>query len=96
MKKKQRDSVAEMSEQIDQLSKMKAKYFFPSVFLHNCFLLYRVDQDKSKIIVEVSEVRAATDEVARSKVITIDCISQCKYINFRHLQKNHTEICLLY
>merc|ERR1712123_446148 len=51
MKKKQQDSVAEMSEQIDQLSKMKAK----------------VDQDKSKIIVEVSEVRAATDEVARSK-----------------------------
>merc|ERR1712106_625712 len=51
MKKKQQDSVAEISEQIDQLSKMKAK----------------VDQDKSKIIIEVSEVRAATDEVARSK-----------------------------
>merc|ERR1711892_1553368 len=67
MKKKQQDSVAEISEQIDQLSKMKAKYFFPSVFLHNCFLIYRVDQDKSKIIVEVSEVRAATDKVARSK-----------------------------
>merc|ERR1712106_917203 len=33
MNKKQQDSVAEMSEQIDQLSKMKAK----------------VDQDKSKI-----------------------------------------------
>ena len=77
MKKKQQDSVAEISEQIDQLSKMKAKYFSPSLFLHNCFHIYRVDQDKSKIIVEVSEVRAATDEVARSKVTTIDCISQC-------------------
>jgi len=51
MKKKQQDACAEMNEQIDQLSKMKAK----------------VEHDKAKIIVEIADVRAATDEVARSK-----------------------------
>merc|ERR1719369_1487264 len=51
MKKKQQDAVAEMSEQIDQLSKMKAK----------------IEKDKSQIIAEVADVRAATDEVTRSK-----------------------------
>merc|ERR1712106_267702 len=51
MKKKQQDACAEMTEQIDQLTKMKAK----------------VEHDKGKIIVEIADVRAATDEVARSK-----------------------------
>eukprot|EP00092_Neocalanus_flemingeri_P001365 GFUD01001457.1.p1 GENE.GFUD01001457.1~~GFUD01001457.1.p1 ORF type:complete len:1604 (+),score=483.37 GFUD01001457.1:563-4813(+) len=51
MKKKQQDAVSEMTEQIDQLTKMKA----------------RVEHDKAKIVGEVSDVRAATDEVARSK-----------------------------
>merc|ERR1719418_44005 len=51
MKKKQQDAVAEMSEQIDQLSKMKTK----------------IEKDKSQIMAEVADVRAATDEVTRSK-----------------------------
>ena len=52
MKKKQSDSVAEMNEQIDQLSKMKQK----------------VDKDKDQIVKEIADVRGATDEVGRSKV----------------------------
>ena len=52
MKKKQSDSVAEMNEQIDQLSKMKQK----------------VDKDKDQIVKEINDVRGATDEVGRSKV----------------------------
>merc|ERR1719187_2093736 len=51
LKKKHQDAIAEMSEQIDQLNKMKAK----------------IDKDKSHIMVEISDVRAATDEVVRSK-----------------------------
>merc|ERR1719443_270633 len=51
MKKKQSDSVAEMNEQIDQLSKMKQK----------------VDKDKDQIVKEINDVRGATDEVGRSK-----------------------------
>merc|ERR1711971_1117465 len=51
MKKKQQDAVMEMNEQCDQLTKMKTK----------------VEQDKMKIIAEVGDVRAATDEVNRSK-----------------------------
>merc|ERR1711944_196086 len=51
LKKKHQDAVAEMSEQIDQLSKMKAK----------------IEKDKSSINHEVVDVRAATDEVTRSK-----------------------------
>jgi len=51
MKKKQSDSVAEMNEQIDQLSKMKQK----------------VDKDKDQIVKEITDVRGATDEVGRSK-----------------------------
>merc|ERR1719357_1560346 len=47
----QQDAIAEMSEQIDQLGKMKAK----------------IDQDKIKIMAEIADVRAATDEVGRSK-----------------------------
>merc|ERR1739848_565870 len=51
MKKKQQDAIAEMSEQIDQLGKMKSK----------------IEKDKIQIIAEVADVRAATDEVGRSK-----------------------------
>merc|ERR1711902_12037 len=51
LKKKHQDAVAEMSEQIDQLSKMKAK----------------VEKDKSGITHEIQDVRCATDEIARSK-----------------------------
>merc|ERR1711892_90127 len=48
---KQQDAIAEMSEQIDQLAKMKAK----------------IEKDKSQIMIEIQDVRAATDEVGRSK-----------------------------
>merc|ERR1712088_770263 len=51
LKKKHQDAVAEMSEQIDQLSKMKAK----------------IEKDKNQILHEMADVRAATDEVIRSK-----------------------------
>merc|ERR1712180_479542 len=51
LKKKQDDSVSEMSEQMDQLNKMKAK----------------VAKDCAQIMAEIGDVRAATDEVARSK-----------------------------
>merc|ERR1719402_1445553 len=51
MKKKQQDAIAEMTEQIDQLTKMRAK----------------IEKDKSQIMAEIADVRAATDEVARSK-----------------------------
>merc|ERR1712038_2189707 len=51
LKKKHQDAVAEMSEQIDQLSKMKAK----------------IEKDKSNLLHEISDVRAATDEVGRAK-----------------------------
>ena len=52
LKKKQADSISEMSEQMDQLNKMKAK----------------VSKDCGQIANEIGDVRAATDEVARSKV----------------------------
>merc|ERR1711963_511217 len=51
LKKKQADSISEMSEQMDQLNKMKAK----------------VTKDCGQIANEIADVRAATDEVARSK-----------------------------
>merc|ERR1711962_624741 len=51
LKKKHQDAVSEMSEQIDQLSKMKSK----------------IEKDKGQISNEISDVRAATDEVNRSK-----------------------------
>merc|ERR1712123_412030 len=52
LKRKQQDAIAEMSEQIDQLAKMKAK----------------IEKDKSQIMIEIQDVRAATEEVGRSKV----------------------------
>merc|ERR1711902_25515 len=51
LKRKHQDAVAEMSEQIDQLSKMKAK----------------IDKEKNQINNEIADVRAATDEIIRSK-----------------------------
>merc|ERR1712106_2451 len=47
MKRKQGDAVLEMTEQIDALQKMKAK----------------IDKDKTIIMAEISDARAATDEV---------------------------------
>merc|ERR1712168_1591142 len=51
LKKKHQDAVAEMSEQIDQLSKMKSK----------------IEKDRNQIMHEIADVRAATDEIGRSK-----------------------------
>merc|ERR1711976_833412 len=51
LKKKHQDAVSEMSEQIDQLSKMKAK----------------IEKDKTQIMHEIQDVRAASDEIGRSK-----------------------------
>merc|ERR1712079_544798 len=51
LKRKHQDAVAEMSEQIDQLSKMKAK----------------IDKDKNAINHEILDIRNATDEMNRSK-----------------------------
>merc|ERR1711981_294169 len=51
LKKKHQDAIAEMSEQIEQLNRMKAK----------------IDKDKTHIMHEIADVRAATDEVGRSK-----------------------------
>jgi len=51
LKKKHQDAVAEMTEQIDQLNKMKAK----------------IEKDKGQIMNEIGDVRAATEEVNRSK-----------------------------
>merc|ERR1739844_402499 len=50
-KRKHQDAVAEMAEQIDQLSKMKGK----------------IEKDKNQIMREIQDVRAATDEITRSK-----------------------------
>merc|ERR1712062_870769 len=51
LKKKHQDAVSEMSEQIDQLSKMKAK----------------IEKDKSQIQAEILDIRNATWEMNRSK-----------------------------
>merc|ERR1711963_870601 len=45
------DAIQEMTEQIDQLSKMKSK----------------IDKDKSKITNEINDARAACDEITRAK-----------------------------
>jgi len=51
LRRKHQDAIQEMSEQIDQLQKMKAK----------------IEKDKSHIIAEIADARAATDEVVRAQ-----------------------------
>ena len=51
LKKKHQDAIQEMSEQIDQLTKMKSK----------------IEKDKSKIQSEITDARAATEEIGRAK-----------------------------
>merc|ERR1712129_313920 len=51
LKKKHADALSEMTEQTDQLNKMKAK----------------IEKDKSAIMREIADARAAADEVGRSK-----------------------------
>merc|ERR1712012_213780 len=51
LKKKQQDAIQEMNDQIDQLMKMKAK----------------IDKDKQLILREIDDIRAANDEINRSK-----------------------------
>merc|ERR1711899_95267 len=54
LKRKHQDAVAEMTEQINQLSKMKGK----------------IDKDKNSINREIHDVRAATEEIIRSQAST--------------------------
>merc|ERR1719249_559884 len=51
LKKKHQDAIQEMSEQIDQLSKMKSK----------------IEKDKIKIQAEIGDARSAYDEINRAK-----------------------------
>merc|ERR1719397_2145402 len=51
LKRKQADAVAEMTEQIDALQKMKGQ----------------IDKDKGLIMAEISDARAATEEVMRAQ-----------------------------
>merc|ERR1719233_163203 len=51
LKRKQGDAIAEMTEQIDALGKMKSK----------------IEKDKVSIMNEISDARAATDEVMRAQ-----------------------------
>jgi len=51
LKRKHQDAIQEMSEQIDQLQKMKSK----------------IEKDKSHILNEINDARAATDEVVRAQ-----------------------------
>merc|ERR1719410_1705299 len=51
LKKKHQDAIQEMTEQIDQLTKMRAK----------------IEKDKSSLVHEIQDVRSATDEIGRSK-----------------------------
>merc|ERR1712015_246550 len=51
LKKKHQDAIQEMSEQVDQLSKMKSK----------------IEKDKVKIQAEIGDARSAYDEITRAK-----------------------------
>merc|ERR1711981_687931 len=51
LKKKHQDAIQEMTEQIDQLSKIKAK----------------IDKDKAKVLNETNDARNAGDEIMRAK-----------------------------
>merc|ERR1712193_198792 len=51
LKKKHQDAIQEMTEQIDQLSKIKSK----------------IDKDKSKVLNETNDARNACDEIMRAK-----------------------------
>merc|ERR1711992_344017 len=51
LKKKHQDAIQEMTEQIDQLTKMKSK----------------IEKDKGKIQAEIADGRAATEEIGRAK-----------------------------
>merc|ERR1712121_65513 len=51
LKRKHQDAIQEMTEQIDQLSKMKSK----------------IDKDKNHILHEIADARAAADEVLRAQ-----------------------------
>ena len=55
LKKKHQDAMQEMSEQIDQLSKMKSK----------------IEKDKTKIQSEICDARSAADEISRAKASSV-------------------------
>ena len=46
-------------------------YFFTCKSIFE--MLFRIEKDKGKIMAEVADMRAATDEVNRSKVMNIIC-----------------------
>merc|ERR1712045_179322 len=51
LKRRHQDAIQEMSEQVDQLQKLKSK----------------IEKDKNHIMHEITDARAATDEVLRSQ-----------------------------
>merc|ERR1711887_498208 len=70
LKRKQADATAEMSEQIDALGKMKSK----------------IEKDKVAIMNEISDARAATDEVMRSQA-SVDKSNRSMLENLNSINK---------
>merc|ERR1711963_1023836 len=64
LKRKHQDAVSEMSEQIDQLTKMKSK----------------IEKDKGAINNETTDVRAACDEMGRSKALLAGLLVDTPYL----------------
>jgi len=70
LKRKQGDAIAEMTEQIDALGKMKSK----------------IEKDKVAIMNEISDARAATDEVMRSQA-SVDKSNRSMLENLNSINK---------
>ena len=57
--------------------------------------MFRIDRDKTQILAEISDVRAATDEVMRSKVDNYEpCNCKLIILILRLLQKRPPKILL--
>merc|ERR1711936_1450948 len=78
LKKKHQDAIQEMTEQIDQLSKMKSK----------------IDKDKAKVLAETNDARNACDEIGRAKSSSEkankNLVSQLNEINKKVEEANMT------
>merc|ERR1712072_820629 len=78
LKKKHQDAIQEMTEQIDQLSKIKSK----------------IDKDKAKVLAETNDARNACDEIARAKSSSEkankNLVSQLNEINKKVEEANMT------
>jgi len=70
LKRKQGDAIAEMTEQIDALGKMKSK----------------IEKDKVAIMNEISDARAATDEVMRAQA-SVDKSNRSMLENLNSINK---------